>query len=83
MLATSPRIQDFLEALFMFFQHKMRYLVVYKKSNQLFLSGWDRKISPLRSPCVITRQSHPHTQGGFLYSLTPCTNVSRMSGLQI
>ena len=31
------RIQDFLEVFFMFFQYKMRYLVVGKKKNPLFL----------------------------------------------
>ena len=33
----SQRIQDFLKASFIFFQYKMRYLVVSKKKNQLFM----------------------------------------------
>ena len=51
------RIQDFLEVFFMFFQYKMRYLVVGKKKNPLFLWGWDRKIRPSQSQFVITRQA--------------------------
>ena len=31
------RIQDFLEVFFMFFQDKMRYLMVSKKNNPLFV----------------------------------------------
>ena len=57
-----------------FFQYKMRYLVVNKKKNPLFVWGWDSKICPLWSLFVITRQassgwiflSHPHTHDGFL-----------------
>ena len=77
----SQCIQYFLEAFFMFFQYKMRYLVVSKKKNPLFLWGWDRKIRPSQSPFVITRQaswwpnrwssgriflSHSHTHDGSL-----------------
>ena len=29
-----------------------------KKKNPLFVSEWDRKISPLGSPFVITRHAH-------------------------
>ena len=29
-----------------FFKHKMRYLMVSKKKNLLFMWGWDRKIQP-------------------------------------
>ena len=51
---TSQGIQDFLEV---FFQYKMRYLVVSKKKNPLFVWGWDRKIRPSWSPFVITWQA--------------------------
>ena len=34
---TSQRIQDFLEAFFMFFQYKMWYLVVSNKTDPLFV----------------------------------------------
>ena len=40
-----------------FFQYEMRYLVVSKKKNPLFVWGWDRKICPSRSPFVITWQA--------------------------
>ena len=53
----SQRIQDFLEVLYTFFQYKMRYLVVSKKKNPLFMWEWDRKFCPSRSPFVITRQA--------------------------
>ena len=33
MYVAPQRIQDFLEAFFMFFQYKMMYLVVSKKKN--------------------------------------------------
>ena len=78
----SQRIQNFLEVFFMFFQYKMRYLVVSKKKNPLFVWGWDRKIYPSRSLFVTTRQaswcqslilgriflSQPHTHDRFLYN---------------
>ena len=51
------RIQDFLRAFYMFFQYRMRYLVVSRKKNPLFVWGWDRRICPLRSPFVINRQA--------------------------
>ena len=35
MLKWRQRIEDFLEAFFMFIEYKMRYLVVSKKKNQL------------------------------------------------
>ena len=53
----SLRIKDFMEAFFMFIHSKMRYLVVSKKRNPLFMWGWDRKIRPLRPPFVITWQA--------------------------
>ena len=53
----SQRIQDSLEAIFMFFQYKIRYLVVSKKKNPLFMWEWDRKLRPWRSTFVITRQA--------------------------
>ena len=76
--------QGFLAAFFMFSQYKIRYLVVSKKNNPLFVWGWDRKICPSWSLFGITRQaswcqsvmlgtvflSHPHTHDGFLYSKT-------------
>ena len=37
--------------------YNMRYIVVSKKKNPLFVWGWDRKIYPSRSPFVITRQA--------------------------
>ena len=52
---TYQRIQNYLEAFFMYFQHKMRYLVVSKRKNPLFVWGWDRKIRPSRSPFVTIR----------------------------
>ena len=75
----SQRIQDFLDVFFIFFKYKMRYLVVSKKKNTLFLLGWDRKTSPSRSLFVITRQAlwcqsmilgkdFSHTYDGFLDS---------------
>ena len=42
------RIQDFLEVFFTFF-FQMRYLVVSKKNNPLFVWGWDRKNPSLRT----------------------------------
>ena len=42
----SQRIQDFLEAFFHVIQYKMRYLVVSKKNNPLFVWGCDRKSVP-------------------------------------
>ena len=58
MYVASQHIQNFLEAFFMFFfQFEMRYLVVSKKKNPLFVWGWDRKIRPSRSPFVITPQA--------------------------
>ena len=54
---TLQQIHDFLEALFMFFQYKMWYLMVRKKKNSLFMWGWDRKISPLWLPFVISQQA--------------------------
>ena len=53
----SRRIQDFLEAFFMFFLYKMWYLVVSKKKNPLLVWGWDRKIHHLWSLFVITPQA--------------------------
>ena len=47
----------FSRSLSIYFQDKMRYLVVSKKKNPLFVWGWDRKISCSQSPFVITRQS--------------------------
>ena len=35
----------------------MLYLVASKIKNPLFVWGWDRKIRPLQSPFVITRQA--------------------------
>ena len=35
----------------------MRYLVVSKKKNPLFVWGWDRKIRPSWSPFVITQHA--------------------------
>ena len=40
-----------------FFKHKMRYLMVSKKKNSLFVLEWNRKIRPSWSPFVITRQA--------------------------
>ena len=40
-----------------FFQFKMRYLVMSKKKNPLFVCGWDRKIRPSWTPIVITQQA--------------------------
>ena len=51
------RILDFLEVFFMFFLYNMRYLVVSKNKNLLFVWGWDRKIHPSWSPFAITRQA--------------------------
>ena len=56
-LVASQRIQDFLEAFFMFFQYKMRYLVVSQKKSPLFVWGWDRKICFSWSPFGINRQA--------------------------
>ena len=53
---TSP-CRFFLEIFFMFFQYIMRYLVVSKKKNPLFVWGWDRNICPSWSLFVITRQA--------------------------
>ena len=54
----SQHIQDFSEAFFMFFQYKIWYLVVVnKKKNPLFLSGWDRNIHTSGSPFIITMQA--------------------------
>ena len=48
-------ISGFSGSLFhVFFQYKMRYLVVSKKKNPLFVWGWDSKICPAQSPIVIT-----------------------------
>ena len=52
--AASQRIQELLGA---FFKHKMRYLMVSKKKDPLFVWEWDRKISPSRSLFGITRQA--------------------------
>ena len=53
----SQRIQDYLEVFIMFFSNiKIRYLVVSKKKNPLFVRGWDRKICHSRS-FVIARQA--------------------------
>ena len=82
--------QDFLEVFFMFFQYKIRYFVVSKKMNPLFVWGWDRKIRPSWSPFVITRQASwcqlvilrtdfstsPYTHDGFLYSHLPMIIIS-------
>ena len=73
-------IHDFLEVFLMFFQFKMRYLVVNKKKNPLFVWGWDKKIYPadhhfssLRKPCDANLWSsgwiflsRPYTHEGFL-----------------
>ena len=40
-----------------FLKIKLRYLVVCKKNNSLFVWGWDRKICPSWSPFVTTRQA--------------------------
>ena len=61
----------------MFFQYKMRYLVVSKKKNPLFMWGWDRKIRPLWSPRDANRWSlrqifQSYTHYRFLYSQTAC-----------
>ena len=53
----SQRIQDFLEVCFVFFQNEMRYLVVSKKNNALFVWGWERKHCPAWSPFIITCQA--------------------------
>ena len=54
-----------------FFQYKMRYLVVSKKKNPLFVWRWDEKIRPSWSPFVITRQALwcqiGDPQDGFFY----------------
>ena len=69
---SSQRTQDFVEA---FNFYVFSNIVVSKKKNPLFVWWWDRKISPLRSLSVTTRQalwcqwwssgqiflSHPHT----------------------
>ena len=41
----------------MFFHYKMRYWVVSKKKNPLFVWGWDRKFHSSQYPIVITRQA--------------------------
>ena len=41
----------------MSFRYEIRYLVVGKKKNPLFVWGSDRKIRPSRSPFVIIRQA--------------------------
>ena len=51
----SQRILDFLEVFFHIFQ--MRYLVVSKKKNPLFVRGWNRKSCSSQSPFDITRQA--------------------------
>ena len=61
MLMTSPRrnsaYSGFSGSLFhVFFSIKLRYLVVSKKKNPLFVWGWDIKTLPSWSPFVITRQ---------------------------
>ena len=40
-----------------FFNTKMLFLMVSKKKNPSFVSGWDRKTHPSRSPLGITRQA--------------------------
>ena len=66
----SQRIQDFLEVFFMIFQLKMRYLVVGKKKDSLFVWGWDRKIHPEDHRLASQGLSYLHTHDRFLYSHT-------------
>ena len=53
---TFQRIQKFLEAFFKF-SNINDLLSGEQEKNPLFLWGWDRKIRPLQSPIVITRQA--------------------------
>ena len=41
--------KDFLEFFFMFFQYKMRYIVVITKKNPLLVCGCDKQICPTGS----------------------------------
>ena len=40
-----------------FFQYKLRYLVVSKNSNPPLMRGWHKKTRPLQTQFVITRQA--------------------------
>ena len=51
---TSPHIQEHFGA---YFKLKMQKLMVSRKNNSLFVWAWDRKICPLGSQFVITRQT--------------------------
>ena len=84
----SQHNQDFPEVFFMWFQYKMRYLVVSKKtihySCEVGIEKYvprDHRLSSINKPCDANRWSsgqiflsHPHTHDGFLLSRVPHTS---------